>query len=122
MLIFPAPDVPPSVAISTAPPIISGQSKYADSGFTVNLNESAPNDEMIAPAIVSPSVFARSVPSIMPMIKTNTEREIYCSLISDFVKPNAFIIAMDVRSFAISIFINNSVINAVKMSETTMAA
>ncbi|MNN38199.1 hypothetical protein D3C81_1521830 [compost metagenome] len=89
--------------------------------MTSKLNEDAPNEAITAPASTSPSVLARRVPRTMPTIRTNTERDTYCALISEFVKPRAFMTAMEYPFFATSIFINSSVTSIVMTRATTIA-
>ncbi|MNN65052.1 hypothetical protein D3C81_1805290 [compost metagenome] len=57
----------------------------------------------------------------MPTVRTNTERDTYCAFISEFVKPKAFMTAMEYPFFETSIFINNSVTSIVMIRATTIA-
>ncbi len=52
----------------------------------------------------------------------NTEREIYCVLMSEFVKPKDLMTAMAYLSLAISNFINSKVTSAVIVSAMAAAA
>ena len=84
-------------------------------------NAAAPNQDAAAADSFSPRVPASTVPSNIPADSTRNARHAYCRLMSEPVNPMARSTAMEYRSFAVSIFMNNNVTSNTMTAETRPA-
>ena len=84
-------------------------------------NAAAPNQDAAAADSFSPRVPASTVPSNIPADSTRNARYAYCRLMSEPVNPMARSTAMEYRSFAVSIFMNNNVTSNTMTAETRPA-
>ena len=110
-----------SVVIVTLVIKTSGNPRYAIHGLITKVISAAPLDAPIIFTSDCPNVFAVIVPIIKPIIKTKSERVIYCNYKFFFVNPRLFIIAISKRSLAIVILRNNAVMRIVIITAIPIA-